>query len=121
MRVLLMLFAIISVAGCTAGYHRDAARDDTKDRISVGTVQREIRVGMSGADVISALGAPNMVTTDAQRRETWVYDKIATERVYSGSSTSGGAGGFGGGGGGGPVGGAGGQGFVTIEWIGGAA
>ena len=94
MRVLLMLFAIISVAGCTAGYHRDAARDDTKDRISVGTVQREIRVGMSGADVISALGAPNMVTTDAQRRETWVYDKIATERVYSGSSTSGGAGGL---------------------------
>ncbi len=75
-------------AGCqTAAEHsRDvqAARDG--DRMTVGTVQREIRVGMSGADVVGALGAPNMVTTDDRRRATWVYDKISTETAYSGSS-----------------------------------
>ena len=38
---------------------------------------------MSGEDVVLALGAPNIVTTDEQRQETWVYDRFATERVYS--------------------------------------
>ena len=63
--------------------HKDAVRNDTKDRISVANVQREIKVGMSGADVVAVLGSPNMVTTDSERREIWVYDKVATERVYS--------------------------------------
>jgi outer membrane protein assembly factor BamE (lipoprotein component of BamABCDE complex) len=53
------------------------------DRVTVGTVQREIRVGMSGAEVVSALGAPNIVSTDERRREVWVYDRIATENVFS--------------------------------------
>jgi outer membrane protein assembly factor BamE (lipoprotein component of BamABCDE complex) len=74
-------------AGCqTAGEHRRAVQDDTGDRLTVGKVQREIRVGMPSADVVSVLGSPNMVSTDEERREVWVYDKIATERVYSGSS-----------------------------------
>jgi len=34
---------------------------------------------MSSSEVVSILGSPNMVTTDEQRRETWVYDKVATE------------------------------------------
>lgn len=69
--------------GCGAAGHRNAVRDDTKDRISVGKVQKEIKVGMSSADVVSVLGSPNIVTTDSQRREEWVYDKISTESVYS--------------------------------------
>jgi outer membrane protein assembly factor BamE (lipoprotein component of BamABCDE complex) len=60
--------------------------DQNRDRLTVGTVQREIRVGMSSADVVSVLGAPNMVTTDEQRQENWVYDKISTETAYSASS-----------------------------------
>lgn len=69
--------------GCGAAGHRNAVRDDAKDRISVGKVQKEIKIGMSSADVIGALGSPNIVTTDGQRREEWVYDKIATESAYS--------------------------------------
>jgi outer membrane protein assembly factor BamE (lipoprotein component of BamABCDE complex) len=56
------------------------------DNISVGKVQREIKVGMSSADVVAALGSPNMVTTDDKRRESWVYDKVSTERMVTGSS-----------------------------------
>jgi outer membrane protein assembly factor BamE (lipoprotein component of BamABCDE complex) len=44
---------------------------------------------MSGAEVITILGSPNIVTTDENRQETWVYDKISTETAYS--TTSGGA------------------------------
>jgi len=73
--------------GCmSAGAHRAAVADDTKDRLTVGTVQREIVVGMAAADVASVLGSPNIVTTDEQRREVWIYDKFSTEVTYSQSS-----------------------------------
>jgi len=77
----------LALAGClSAPEHRAAARDEATGRLSVGTVQREIRVGMSGAEVITVLGPPNIVTTDAERREVWTYDRIATETVYSSSA-----------------------------------
>jgi outer membrane protein assembly factor BamE (lipoprotein component of BamABCDE complex) len=82
-----MVMIMLLCTGCMAArQHRDAVRDDTGDKLTVGTVQKEIKVGMSSADVASVLGAPNMVTTDSQRREVWVYDKVSTERVYSTSS-----------------------------------
>jgi len=78
---------ILLLSGCmTAGQHRQAVRDDSGDRISAGVVQREIREGMTSAEVVQILGAPNMVTTDEKRREVWVYDRISTEHAYSTSS-----------------------------------
>ena len=79
----------LMVAGCVSAsdHARDvAAGSDATTRVTLGTVQREIRVGMSGADVVGALGSPNMVTTDERRRETWVYDKLSMETVYSSSA-----------------------------------
>lgn len=70
----------------SAGDHRASVNDDARDRITAGKVQREIKVGMTTAQVAEVLGAPNVVTTDDQRREVWVYDKISTQRVYSTSS-----------------------------------
>lgn len=32
------------------------------------------------------MGAPNIVSTDEQGREVWIYDRIATDTVYSSSS-----------------------------------
>ena len=83
------LMALALLAGCqSAAEHAADVRQaqEAGDKMTVGTVQREIRVGMSGAEVAQALGAPNMVTTDEKRRETWVYDRIASESVYSASS-----------------------------------
>ena len=51
--------------------------------MTVGIVQKEIRIGMSQADVAAALGSPNIVTRDSEGKETWIYDKIATEAAYS--------------------------------------
>lgn len=77
----------LATTGCmTASNHRASVNEPSVDRISVGTVQREIRKGMSGADVVIALGSPNIVTTDEMRREVWVYDKVAGEVVHSASS-----------------------------------
>jgi hypothetical protein len=67
----------------TVGEHRAAVKDDSAERLTVGTVQRKIQVGMPASEVAAVLGSPNIVTTDEKRREVWVYDKIATERAYS--------------------------------------
>lgn len=62
------------------------AAQEAGDKMTVGTVQKEIHVGMSGADVAAVLGSPNIVTTDENRREVWIYDKISTTEVYSTSA-----------------------------------
>lgn len=86
-RVVLALLMALLLAGCqTAARHRADVQDDSSDRMTVGKVQKEIRVGMSGADVAQTLGSPNIVSTDEERREVWIYDKIATDHAYSSSS-----------------------------------
>ncbi len=87
--VTMALLAATALAGCqSAAEHAASVQQgmDPGNRLTVGTVQREIRVGMSGADVSRVLGAPNVVTTDEKRREVWVYDRIGTDYVQSSSS-----------------------------------
>ena len=86
-KLLLVTVTALLLSGCmTAAQHREAVQDDTSDRMTVGKVQREIRVGMSGAEVAQILGSPNIVSTDELRREVWIYDKISTATAYSSSS-----------------------------------
>jgi outer membrane protein assembly factor BamE (lipoprotein component of BamABCDE complex) len=86
-RIVFALLTTFLLIGCqTAAQHRADVQDNSTDRVTVGKVQKEIRVGMSGADVAQALGSPNVVTTDEQHREVWIYDKMATDKVYSSSS-----------------------------------
>lgn len=70
-----------------AGQQQQQLGSARERELTVGTVQREIRRGMAGADVIQSLGSPNIVTKDADGRETWVWDKIATEATRSESSS----------------------------------
>lgn len=89
---LLLTISCTVLLGCSAAGHRadidDAASiANERDQITVGSVQRQVQVGMSSADVLNALGSPNIVSTDAERREVWVYDRVTTERIYSESST----------------------------------
>lgn len=75
------------ISGCmSASKHRAEVQEPAGERLTVGTVQKEIRVGMSGAEVAGVLGSPNIVSTDENRQEVWIYDKIATDAAYSSSS-----------------------------------
>jgi outer membrane protein assembly factor BamE (lipoprotein component of BamABCDE complex) len=58
-----------------------------EDRLTVGKVQGEIKVGMPASQVAELLGSPNIVTTDDKRREVWIYDKVSTDRVDTASSS----------------------------------
>lgn len=59
-----------------------------EEKLTVAKAQTEIKIGMPSSAVIEVLGSPNMVTTDTERRETWVYDKVSTN-VQSSSSKNG--------------------------------
>lgn len=74
----------VLMTGCmTAAQHTEAVNGPQEARLTLAAVQSNVRVGMSGAEVLSSLGSPNIVSTDEHRYEVWVYDRIGTEYVYS--------------------------------------
>jgi len=81
-------FASILLTGCAqnASWHADEIARSEKQNFTVGEVQRNIKKGMSGGQVAEALGSPNIVSTDENGNEVWVYDKFYTEGVVSGSN-----------------------------------
>ena len=84
LRALALLAAALLLTG-SAACRTPAAQPDA-DELTVGTVQREIKTGMSAAEVAEALGTPNIVTTDEERREVWIYDRVSSDRVSTSSS-----------------------------------
>ena len=81
---IMFLATTLTLGGCmTAAQHRAMIYDSESDRLTLGTVQRKVKIGMPASNVAAALGSPNIVTTDELRREVWIYDKIATDRAYS--------------------------------------
>ncbi len=68
-----------------------------EQQMTLGTAQRNIKIGTSQADVATALGAPNIVTMDADGKETWIYDKVSSITAYNSSGFGVGVGGLGGG------------------------
>ena len=85
-RIIFVLPALAIFAACSASHHASEVRSDEGERVTVGTVQKEIVIGMSGAEVAGVLGSPNIVSTDENRNEVWIYDKISSEVTYSRSS-----------------------------------
>jgi hypothetical protein len=71
------------------------AKDAPASAFTLGVVQKGLRPGLSQADVAERLGAPNILTRDAEGREAWVYDKVSTENEASSRSVGVGGGGSG--------------------------
>lgn len=83
MSITLLLISVLMVTSCASTISNNSLKEE---KITVAKVQKEIKIGMSSSDVVEILGSPNIITTDANRRETWVYDKISTEVSNSNSS-----------------------------------
>ncbi|MFI5401991.1 MAG: hypothetical protein ACHQ1G_03570 [Planctomycetota bacterium] len=77
----LISFALFAALGC----HSSPPEEEGK-QLTAGVVQREIRKGMSGSEVIEALGSPNIVTGDEGGNEVWTYERYArnVETVQNG-------------------------------------
>jgi outer membrane protein assembly factor BamE (lipoprotein component of BamABCDE complex) len=75
---------IAILSGCapaTAPLATIPERQAETRRLAAGAAQM-VKVGMSGADVIAALGSPNVLTNNKEGLETWVYDKISNEYEF---------------------------------------
>lgn len=83
---IVIILCVLCLTGCASMHAKDVRKGMDGERLSVGNVQREVRKGMSGAEVIEALGSPNIVSTDENGWEVWVWDKISTDVSYSRSS-----------------------------------
>ncbi len=88
MKALFLIPALLlTLSSCaTVADHRKALDDSSEQKLTLGVAQKEIKSGMSQADVAKALGSPNMVTKDKDGIETWIYDKVSTDYAYSTSS-----------------------------------
>jgi outer membrane protein assembly factor BamE (lipoprotein component of BamABCDE complex) len=81
---LLAIAVILTLTGCMSAHqHYQQTHGAQERQMTVGIVQKEIKKGMSAADVAEVLGSPNIVTTDSESREVWIYDKVSTDVTYS--------------------------------------
>ena len=71
------LIAMLAFSGCATS--APPALVVREQPLTLGLVQREIHPGMDSGAVAEVLGPPNLVSKDATGRETWVYDKAASE------------------------------------------
>ena len=86
-RGLIIAAMILPFMGCMSAHqHYQQTHGAQERKMTLGIVQKEIRNGMSAAEVAEALGSPNIVTTDGQGREVWIYDRISTDVTYSNDS-----------------------------------
>ena len=60
----LLFLGVSGAVGC----RHPAPPAEEADKLTVGKVQGEIKVGMAASSVAQVLGSPNIVTTDEQRR-----------------------------------------------------
>ncbi len=81
------LFAVMmasTLCGCmSAADHAAELPPPSGRELTAGSVQREIHKGMSQAAVAEALGSPNIAARDLDGKESWIYDRLATEAAYS--------------------------------------
>lgn len=76
MKILIPIFLILFLGHCEKEVNY---APENPNKLTLGKVQQTLKKGMSQGEIVLALGSPNMVTTDGEGLETWVYDKLSTE------------------------------------------
>jgi hypothetical protein len=92
------LAVLATVVSAAEAGDREKAKPDAAAAFTLGAVQKELRTGLSQADVVERLGSPNILTRDGAGREAWVYDRISSEVEASSSGVRVGGAGTGAGG-----------------------
>lgn len=88
MRNTLQAAAITLLLGAAQAVH--AAEGPVSKDLTLGVIQRLVKAGMTSSDVVEAVGSPNLVTRGRNGRESWVYDRFATESSEEGFHVGGG-------------------------------
>jgi len=88
--IFLIVLFVLSFGCASLNPVKQMEEEESGERLTLGLVQKNVRKGMSQAEVARVLGSPNIVTTDRDGSETWIYDKVAVEAESA--RVSGGAG-----------------------------
>ena len=86
----ILLLTSILVTGCmSAAQHQQSLSSTNEREMTVGVVQKEIRVGMSQADVATALGSPNMLNQPNKKQKLIINATVIVIKnitgIFSGS------------------------------------
>lgn len=73
-------FAIMHSAKVTKS--KQVASPVKEQELTLGVVQRDVRIGSTQDEVATVLGSPNIVTRDADGKDTWIYDKVSSISSY---------------------------------------
>ena len=82
MKNILILMLVVCISACT----HPVSVGPNATNLTVGKDQGEIKEGMAASAVAVILGSPNIVTTDENRREVWIYDKVSSNQVNTTNS-----------------------------------
>lgn len=63
--------------------HPETCSPEKDTTMTLGIAQRDIKIGTSQDQVALALGSPNIVTSDSDGKETWIYDKVSSVTSYN--------------------------------------
>lgn len=88
-------FAIMQVGNVSK--NKEILSPVKEQEMTLGVVQRQIKLGASQDEVAIAIGSPNIVTRDSDGKDTWIYDKVSSITSYDNNGFGIGAGGIGGG------------------------
>lgn len=86
--VIVLSILILALIGCNTSAKKVEAPTQG-NKLTVGTVQKEIHKDLTQTQVLEILGSPNIVTSDSEDKETWVYDKFNHSVSYKKSSSYG--------------------------------
>jgi len=87
------LVALLSVSQAVLAADAKAPRETS---LTLGAIQLSVKAGMSSTELMEMAGSPNLVTRGRNGRESWVYDRFATESSEQGFQVGGGGMGAGG-------------------------
>lgn len=91
-KIITFIVLFISFTGCIQNQNIENTRIDNKGSVTLGDVQRDIKIGTRKSQVATYIGSPNIVSTE-KNKEVWIYDKISTENSETEANlTAGGAG-----------------------------
>lgn len=73
-------FAVLQSAKITK--NKNITTPVQEQELTLGIVQKDIKIGSSQDEVAIALGSPNIVTRDSDGKDTWIYDKVSSISSY---------------------------------------
>jgi len=80
----LVLLMLLLFVGCTN--NNSLYNPEKEEKLTVAKAQNELKIGMSSSKVVEVMGSPNIISTDDNGNEVWVYDKISTQGASQSAS-----------------------------------